>query len=70
MASLKTIAIALPIATVREVQKVAMLERRTVSELLMEAFRQYRAQRNLRTLAQAGQRAVEAKGLTVSDLCR
>ncbi len=64
MASIRRIDLALPIAMVREIQKVAKLERRTVSEVLMEAFRQYRAHRNLHTLAQAGRRAVKAKGLT------
>jgi hypothetical protein len=42
-------------------------ERRTVSELLRETFRQYRARRRFRALAAEGQRQARRLGLKPED---
>lgn len=68
MTAIRTITISLPAAMGREVLQVARAEHRTVSELLREAFRQYRGRRNLQRLARAGRAAVKAKGVRAADL--
>jgi metal-responsive CopG/Arc/MetJ family transcriptional regulator len=47
MKSIKTITISLPLEMGKEIQKMAEDEQRTVSELIRESFRQYRALRVL-----------------------
>jgi metal-responsive CopG/Arc/MetJ family transcriptional regulator len=54
MKKIKTITISLPEEMGREIQKVADAEHRTVSELIRESFRQYKAQRNLQVIAKKG----------------
>jgi metal-responsive CopG/Arc/MetJ family transcriptional regulator len=68
MKSIKTITISLPIVMGKEIEKVAKEEHRTVSELIREAFRQYQSQRNLKALAQMGQKAAKKKKITEKDL--
>ncbi len=67
MASLKTITVSLPAAMGKEIEKVAKAEHRTVSELIREAFRQYQSQRNLKALAQEGQKRAKKKKMSPSD---
>jgi hypothetical protein len=52
---------------VREVEQVAKAEHRTVSELLRETFRQYKARRNFDELAFATRKQVKKKGLAEKD---
>ena len=67
MSSLKTITVSLPVAMGKEIEKVAKAEHRTVSELIREAFRQYQAQRNLKSLASDGRAAIRKKKLSAKD---
>jgi metal-responsive CopG/Arc/MetJ family transcriptional regulator len=67
MPSLKTITISLPVAMGKEIEKVAKAEHRTISELIREAFRQYQAQRNLKSLAVEGRQAAKTKKLNPKD---
>lgn len=65
--SIKTITISLPVEMGRDIQKVAQEEHRTVSELIRESFRQYKAQRSFRGLAKKAKAAVKKQGLTIED---
>jgi metal-responsive CopG/Arc/MetJ family transcriptional regulator len=67
MASTKTITISLPAPMGKEIEKLAKEEHRTISELLREAFRQYQARRNFKSLARLGRKAAKAKGLKPED---
>ena len=59
--------IGLPFQVGKEIEELAKEQRRPVGEILKEAFRQYRAQRNFRSLAKETQRLVKTKGLTPKD---
>ena len=63
----KTITISIPVEMGKEIQKLANKEHRTVSELIRESFRQYKAQRSLKILAKKGRAAVKRLGLTPED---
>lgn len=52
MKPIKTITISLPGEIGKEIRKLAKEERCTVSELIDEVFRQYKAQRNFRMLVE------------------
>jgi metal-responsive CopG/Arc/MetJ family transcriptional regulator len=67
MKSIKTITISLPVEMGKEIQKIADEEHRTVSELIRESFRQYKAQRTFNSLAKKGQAVAKKKGLTPKD---
>ncbi len=67
MASAKTITFSLPKDMVREVEQVAKAEHRTVSDLLRETFRQYKARRNFEELAMEARKQVKKKGLSPKD---
>jgi Arc/MetJ-type ribon-helix-helix transcriptional regulator len=67
MKSIKTITISLPIEMGREIQKVANEEHRTVSELIRESFRRYKAQRVLKSIAKKGKSLTKKKGLKPED---
>ena len=67
MAIAKTITFSLPTDMAKEVEQVAKEEHRTVSELLRETFRQYKARRNFLELAAEGRKQVKKKGLTQKD---
>ena len=68
MPALKTITISLPVEMGKEIEKVAKEEHRTVSELIRETFRQYQAQRNLRSLSREGKKMAKKRKLTPKDL--
>jgi metal-responsive CopG/Arc/MetJ family transcriptional regulator len=67
MPGAKTITFSLPKDMVKEVEEVAKAEHRTVSELLRETFRQYKARRNFDALAFEAHKQVKKKGLTEKD---
>jgi metal-responsive CopG/Arc/MetJ family transcriptional regulator len=67
MPSIKTITISLPVDMGREIEKIAREEHRTVSELIRETFRQYKAKRNLKDISQEGKRATKRKRLSPKD---
>ena len=67
MRSVKTVFVGLPFAVGKEMEELAKEERRSVSDLLKEAFRQYRSQQSLKSLAKETQKLVKAKGLTPKD---
>lgn len=67
METAKTIKIALPISLGKELSKVAKQEHQTVTEILRESFRQYRARKNLYRLSEEAQKLVKDKGLTTED---
>ena len=53
MKSIKTITISIPEEMSKDIQKLAKEEHRTVSELLRESFRQYKAQKNFKALVKS-----------------
>jgi hypothetical protein len=67
MKTIKTITISLPVETGREIQKIARDEKRTISELLNEYVRQYKAQHVFRELAKKGKALAKKKKLTPKD---
>ena len=67
MLGAKTITFSLPKDMVKEVEQVAKAEHRTVSELLRETFRQYKARRNFAELAVEARKQVKKKRLTEKD---
>ena len=67
MPGAKTITFSLTPDMVREVEQVAKAEHRTVSELLRETFRQYKARRNFAELSTSTRKQVKKKGLTEKD---
>jgi predicted transcriptional regulator len=67
MRSIKTITISLPVEMGKEIQKLADAEHRTVSELIRESFRQYKAQRTLQAMAKKGKSVAKKKGLKSED---
>ena len=67
MKTIKTITISIPIDMGKEIQKIAKEEQRTVSELIRESFRQYKAQRILKTLAKKGKIVAKKKKLKSKD---
>ena len=67
MRSSQTITISVPREMGREIEAVAKEEQRTVSELMREVFRQYRAKRAFEQLAKEVRAVVKKKGLTEKD---
>lgn len=67
MKSIRTITISIPIEMGKEIQKIAREEHRTVSELIRESFRQYKAHRVLKSVAKQGKALAKKKGLTPKD---
>lgn len=67
MKSIRTITISLPVEIGKDIQRVAKEERRTISELIHESFRQYQAQRNFTSLVKKGKAAVKRKKLKPKD---
>jgi metal-responsive CopG/Arc/MetJ family transcriptional regulator len=62
-----TLTVSMPAGMAKEIQYLAETEHRTVSELVREAFRQYKAQANLKELATEGRKASRRKGLKPKD---
>jgi predicted transcriptional regulator len=67
MKSIKTITISIPDEMGKDIQKLAKEEQRTISELMRESFRQYRAQRMFKQMVKQGKATVKRKGLKPKD---
>ncbi|TMB63621.1 MAG: ribbon-helix-helix protein, CopG family [Chloroflexi bacterium] len=71
VAAPRTVTISLPPALAREVDRVARAERRSRSELLREAFRQYVARlERWERIFTAGTQAARRAGVTEADVLR
>lgn len=67
----RTVTISLPPAVAREVDRLARSERRTRSELLREAFRQYAARADrLERAFEMGEAAARRLGVSETDVAR
>ncbi len=66
----KIVSISLPQDMTDEIQDVAKEERRSVSEVMREAFRQYAANRSLRDVRKSARAAVKRKGIKADDVER
>lgn len=64
----KVVSISLPPDMTKEIQDLAREERRSVSEVMREAFRQYAANRALRGVRKAAKKAVKKKGIKARDM--
>ena len=67
MKQIKTITISLPIEMGKDIQEMAAKEHRTVSELIRESFRQYKALQSFRSLSEKGKAVAKKKGLKPND---
>ena len=70
MGSSKILTISLPPKMSKEIQQLAKKEQRTISELIREAFRQYKMSHVLEEGKQEGKRLHEGKKLTEDDIER
>ena len=68
MSSAKIMAISLPPAMSREIQELAKKEHRTISELIREAFRQYKMNQILEKGRREGKKLRKGKSLSVDDI--
>ena len=68
MRASKIISLSLPPDMTLEVQEMAKEERRSVSELLREAFRQYAAGKALQDVRKVAGRAAKKKGITTENV--
>ena len=68
MRASKIISVSLPPDMTAEVQDMAKEERRSVSELLREAFRQYAAGKALQDVRREAGRIVKKKGIKPGDV--
>jgi CopG family transcriptional regulator/antitoxin EndoAI len=66
----KIISISLPPDMTEEVQDIAKEERRSVSEVIREALRQYGANRDLETVRKYARKVVKKKGIKPDDVVR
>lgn len=66
----KVVSISLPPDMTEEIQDVAREERRSVSEVMREAFRQYAANRSLKDVRKAARATVKKKGIKPDDVER
>lgn len=64
------ISISLPPDMTREVQEMAKEERRSVSEIIREALRQYSASKVLKDVRKAARKVAKKKGITAADVDR
>ncbi|MGK5085742.1 ribbon-helix-helix protein, CopG family [Bdellovibrionota bacterium FG-1] len=70
MRTAKVISLSLPPDMEKEVLKIAKNERRTVSEVLREAFRQYMTSRDLALVRAEGRKVVKKRKLNPEDVIR
>lgn len=64
------ISISLPPDMTKEVQEMAKEERRSVSEIIREALRQYSANRILKDVRKEARKVVKKKGVKPEDIDR
>ncbi|PWU16415.1 MAG: CopG family transcriptional regulator [Bdellovibrio sp.] len=62
------VSISLPPDMTKEVQELAREERRSVSEVLREAFRQYAANKILKDVRKEARRTIKKKGIKPEDV--
>ena len=62
------VSISLPPDMTKEVQELAHEERRSVSEVLREAFRQYAASKTLKNVRKEARKTVKKKGIKHDDI--
>jgi Arc/MetJ-type ribon-helix-helix transcriptional regulator len=67
MRSAKGFSVSFPAELREEVTEIAKDERRSISEVLREAFRQYKARRVVEQARRAGQRYLKKKGKPLTD---
>ena len=70
MRSAKIMTISLPPQMSKEIQKLAQEEQRTISELIREAFRQYKMNRVLEAGRRESKRSRHGKKLTEDEIER
>ena len=70
MRTAKVISLSLPPDMEKEVMKIAKDERRTVSEVLREAFRQYMTSRDLSLIRSEGRKIAKKRKLKRDDVVR
>ncbi len=70
MRTAKVISLSLPPEMEREVQKLAKEERRSISEIMREAFRQYMTNRDLASVRSEGKKIAQRKKLKPDDVER
>ena len=67
------VSISLPPDMTKEVQELAQEERRSVSEVLREAFRQYAASKTLKDVKKEARKTIKRKGIkpgSITDMVR
>lgn len=62
------VSISLPPDMTKEIQEVATEERRSVSEVMREAFRQYAASRSLKDVRKIARGSAKKKGIKSEDV--
>jgi Arc/MetJ-type ribon-helix-helix transcriptional regulator len=70
MRSSKIVSVSLPPDMTKEVQEMAQEERRSVSEVLREAFRQYAANKALLDVRKFARKAAKKKNIKAEDIDR
>ena len=68
MRTAKVVSFSMPPEMEMEVQRIAKEERRTISELLREAFRQYLANRDLVAVRKEGRKVVKKMRIKPNDV--
>ena len=70
MRSSKIVSVSLPPDMTKEVQEMALDERRSVSEVLREAFRQYAANKALTDVRKVARKTAKQKSIKADDIDR
>ena len=70
MRNSKVVSITLPPGMAAEAEELAKQEKRTMSELMREAFRRYKRQREWDEANAYGRAKAKAKGITEADVVR
>ena len=70
MRASKVVSVSLPPDMTREVQEMAKEERRSVSEVIREAFRQYAANKALLDVRNLARKAAKRKNIKLEDIDR
>ena len=64
----QVVSVSLPLDMTKEVQEMARDERRSVSEVIREAFRQYAANKVLKDVRKEARMSAKAKGIKPGDV--
>ncbi len=68
MRATKIVSVSLPQDMTKEVQEMAQEERRSVSEILREAFRQYAANKTLLDVRKVARKTAKKKSIKAEDV--